>query len=459
MTFRISDLLSCARKECRKSLTPRIAAAVLAAVMLTASLSACQDEQGGEVPVPADYGRYGSGLALELAETWPNRSPGSAQEQKAGQYIADEFEELGYEPEIFPFTYIDSEGRTKSSQNIIVRIPGSGFTLEDEEGNRSEISKQVIVGAHYDVSVTEEQAYIDRAEREGLETEPSETTENIDDGNDGEVTETTEEDTFGEDFELPVPFLSDFDGIHNNAAGVAALMTLAAELKDHRAGYDIVLIAFGASEAGLAGSRAYAAAMSEEEIASTDVMYNINGIYAGDKVYAHAGQNSVLSGDRKIYEMRRKLYEATDVYYENELYSNNEFALYTNQSGIEVPWGAGGWQTAMYREWTLHEADHTPFDQLGIQVVFFESYDYDAASVDAMKESSNPAFAATSGRISGTSFDSSDYLEQLFMVSSSSGSISGLNNDRTDRLTRRINNIAFIIDGAIAKGIHNAVIE
>ena len=468
MTFRISDLLSCAQGSYYKKLSARVTAAALICVLLLAPLSACQDSEVEESPLPANYGSYGSDLALELAKSWPNRSPGSDQEREAGLFIAEEFEKLGYEPEIFPFTYFDAEGQTRSSQNIIVRISGSGFTLEDEDGDRSQVSKQVIVGAHYDVSVTEEQAYIDLTEREGLETEslPSETTTETttesasDNEAEGDSTEETEDDTFGEDFDLPIPYLSDFNGIHNNASGIAALMTLAVELKDHQEGYDIVLIAFGAAEAGLAGSRAYAAAMSEEEINDTDVMYNVNGIYAGDKVYAHAGQNSVLSGDRKIYEMRRKLYEATDVYYENELYSNNEFALYTNQSGIEVPWGSGSWQKAMYREWTLHESDHTPFDKLDIQVVYFESFDYDSDTLEAIKESSNPVFAATNGKITGTSFDSSDYLEELFKVSSTNAVTSGAGKKSyIDRLTLRINNVAFIIDGAIAKGIHNAVTE
>lgn len=464
MTFRISDLLSDKNKMYYKKSTARLISVFLVCSVMLMTLAACQDDTDVKTPVPADFGSYGSDLALELAASWPNRSPGSEQETAASDFIAESFKDLGYKPEIMPFTYIDTAGQIRSSQNVIVRIAGSGFTLEDADGERSQVSKQVIVGAHYDVSVTEEQVYIDRAEREGLATEPSETTAETSSGNasDGESvdgTEETEDDTFGEDFDLPMPFLSDFDGIHNNASGIAVLLTLASELKGQKPGYDIVLIAFGASEAGLAGSRAYAAEMDEEEIEKTDVMYNLNGIYAGDKLYAHSGQNSVLSGNQKKYEMRRKLYEATDVYYENELYTNNEFALYTNQSGIDVAWGSGGLQTAMYREWTMHESDHTPFDKLDIPIVYFESFDYDAESIDEMKESSNPVFAATSGKISGTPFDSSEYLEQLFQVNSTDPSIGSAENRAIDRLTRRINNIAYIIDGAIAKGIHNAVKE
>ena len=273
-------------------------------------------------------------------------------------------------------------------------------------------------------------------------------------------TEQTETDTLYTEIELPIPTLDEFDGINSNASGVAVLLTVAKQLKNTKPGYDIVIVAFGAGCDSFAGSRAYTAALEAEELESIDVMYNVDGIYAGDKVYAHSGQNSVLGEARKSYEKRRKLYEATDVYYEYELYTNNLFALYTNQSGIKVPWGdAEHGQTAIYREWTRSESDHTPFDQLGIPVVFFQSYDYDADKIEDIKESSNPSFAATNGVIAGTAFDSSKYLDSLFELNQSSAVTTRDERTKIDLLTRRINNVAFIIDGALKKGLHNAVDE
>lgn len=213
-----------------------------------------------------------------------------------------------------------------------------------------------------------------------------------------------------------VPTWADFNGITDNAASIGALMMIAREMKNQRTGYDVILVAFGAGKSGQAGARHFASGMTSGEIAATDAMYNMEGIYAGDKLYAHAGQNSILPGPQKDYEKRRKLYEATDVYYEHELYTNNRVALYTNQSSIEVDHDGNG-TLELYREWTLHESDHTPFDKLGIPIVFFEGFDYNAKTLEEMKESSNPAFTATNGQIKDTPYDSIAFLDALLTSS------------------------------------------
>ncbi|NCC76009.1 MAG: M28 family peptidase, partial [Clostridia bacterium] len=223
------------------------------------------------------------------------------------------------------------------------------------------------------------------------------------------------------------------------------------QLKGQKLAHDIVLVAFGSGTADYAGAKAFVQGLGAADLARTDAMYNIDGIYAGDEVYVHAGQNSVLAGDRKNYELRRKLYEATDVFFENKLFTNNQYNLLTNQSSIRVPLGDTG-ETAIYREWSLHRSDHTPFDEAGIPVVFFESYDYNHKSVDEMKESKNPTLAATDGQIRDTAFDSTAFLSYLLTntVAASPGS-SGTEKETVDRLTQRINNTAFVILEAIKR--------
>lgn len=433
--------------------------ALFTALLMLLPLVACASEQE-ETAAIADYGSYGKDLALELAQTWPNRSPGSIQEQAAGDFLITAFEDLGYKPETQSFDFTDAAGQTRSSRNIIVTIKGTGFTSADEEtGKTTDLERQVIVGAHYDVFFTAEEADAVRATlaseaAAAAATATSETTtaatESSGEAGTATVAETEEI--------VAVPTLADFDGIQDNASGVAALMTLAKQLKGEKLGYDVILIAFGAGEANYAGSGYYAGQMTADALARTDVMYNMDGIYAGDKVYAHAGQNSVLPGYQKDYSRRRKLYEATDVFYDYELYTNNRFSLYTNQASFDVPWQNDS-QTAVYREWTQRESDHTPFDKLNIPIVFFETFDYDAKTLDAMKESNNPAFAATNGAIRRTVFDSSDYLEYIFRQSLATvtNAASGSNTVIDDQLTRRINNIAFILFEALHKPPENAV--
>lgn len=443
---------------------------LLLVLLLTLPLAACATtgivDQGD---LPADFGSYGADAALALAAKYPYRSPGSSQETAAAQWIAAAFKDLGYKPEVVPFSFTDTAGAKRQSSNVIVKIEGSGFRVTDAQNQTRTVSRQVIVGAHYDVSVTKEEA------------DAAKTTTSTKKTN--SLTGVAE------------PTLADFDGIHDNASGVGTLLTIASELKSQQPGYDVILIAFGAGEAGQAGAKAYAAGLDKTTVTETDAMYNIEAIYAGDKVYAHAGQNSVLANNQKIYEKRRKLYEVTDVFYEYELNTNNKFNLNTNQSSLEVPWPDDANQV-LYREWTLTESDHTPFDKLDIPIVYFESFDYNASKLKNMKESQNPAFTSTKGAIRHTRYDSTDFLQALLnqnktlattttgtgqttstakanqtsqtsktsktskttaattaKTSATSAETTAAAEAVTDQLTRRVNNVAFLVVQAIHKGM------
>jgi alkaline phosphatase isozyme conversion protein len=417
----------------RKKQIGRMLALLLVLLAAVLPLAACDDGEVVELSV-ADYGSYGSDLAQQLAAKFPNRSPGSDQEKAAGDMIIKELKNLGYTPIVTTFTFEDASGNQVTSRNIAVLIEGSGFTRTSDSGKTTNLSKQVIIGTHYDTTVTAEQAAAAAATTgSSAETAATET---------GETT-------------VKIPTLADCDGIHDNAAGVASLLTIAKEIKDYDFGYDVILVAFGAGTAGQAGAAFYAAQMGQDEIAATDVMYCMDSIYAGDKMYAHAGWNSALGGDLKDYEKRRKLYEVTDVFYENELYTRNHYMLYTNQSSIMLE-REGFSEKVVYREWSLNESDYRPFDKLGLPVVFFESFDYDETTIAAMKESQNPAFGETGGLIRGTRFDATDYLKKLLNTARTVGT----DTEQTvtvDQLTRRINNTAFILLEAVNKGMHDAV--
>ncbi|MGI6333777.1 MAG: M28 family peptidase [Saccharofermentanales bacterium] len=431
-------------KVSRSSGSRRFVLPVILLLLLSLLSAACDSVEDEKLPV-ADYGKDGSQFARRFARTYPGRGPGSDQEHAAGDFIIKTLKEMGYAPVVTTFTLPvepmeDQEPesaaddtditvqKAPSSRNIAVFVEGKGFTRTGVDGQQTRFRKQVIIGAHYDTPVSIEEIEAAAAETKATESEkPS--------GGSG-------------------PSLAEYTGIQDNASGVAALMTIARELKNYDLGYDVVLVAFGAGSADQAGSRFFAGQLSRAEIAATDAMYCIDSIYAGDKVYAHSGRNSILGGDRKDYEKRRKLYEATDVFFENLLYSNNRYMLYTNQSSFLMEL-EGYAEPVVYREWSLNDSDYLPFDELGIPIVFFESYDYDEKSVAEMKESHNPAFGATNGRIRGTGFDSTDFLEQL-LNSTRSSAARVTDRPLDDQLTRRINNTAFIILEALAKGNHDA---
>jgi alkaline phosphatase isozyme conversion protein len=411
----------------------KILALVLAILPVFLPLAGCSETDPTVIAV-ANYGSYGSDQALKLALAYPFRSPGSASERGAGDLIIKSLKDLGYQPIVTEFTFTDKEGTSHKSRNIAVLIEGSGFTWTKKDGKTENIKRQVIIGAHYDTPLSAEQSAA--TETDGTVKATGATTET---GTDDE------------------PGPQEYNGIHDNASGIGALLVAAREMKKVRYGYDIVLIAFGAGSSDQAGAKYYASQMSKDEIAATDAMYCLEAIYAGDKVYAHAGPNSLKANYKKDYDKRRKLYEVTDVFYEFELYTNNNFMLYTNMSSIDVTVD-GIFTPVLYREWTKNKSDYLPFDALDIPIVFFESFNYDEKTLEAMQESKNPAFGSTGGMIRGTHFDSAGYLKQILNTKTSSTG-NATSQVSIDQLTKRINNIAFILVEAILRGPADTVIQ
>ena len=234
---------------------------------------------------PANYGSYGAEFAKKIASANPARSPGSEGEKKTGDLIIAEFKSLGFEPVVTEFTFQSTDGQTRTSRNISVRIPGTGFEKENTDGSKQSLTRQIIVGAHYDAIATAEQIAQAKAAANAT-TQAGSTT--------GKSTNC-------------IPTWADFNGITDNAASIGALMTVAREMKAKRTGYDVILVAFGAGKSQQAGARHFASKMSAETVAATDAMYNMEGIYAGDKLYAHSGRNSILPNRQKDYEDRKSV--------------------------------------------------------------------------------------------------------------------------------------------------------
>ena len=283
----------------------RLVAFVLTLLFLF-SITSCKAGDEEETYV-ADYGKAGSKIALEIASNFPYRNPGSAGERACADYIADKLAAFGYDVLRQPFMYTRADGSQGESENILASREGRGFVHAESRKDAEELSKNwVIIGCHYDAAVAAEQA---SGAVSGLFVQhiPKD---------DGTVLESVS----------GLPTLADYDGIHDNASGVATVLLAAKLMQDSPPGYDVTFAFFGAGNDSYAGARAYAASLDNEALRQLVGMYNVCGIYAGDKVYAHAGQNSVRAGNEKSYDMRRKLYEATDVFYAHTLYTNNGYS-------------------------------------------------------------------------------------------------------------------------------------
>ncbi|MCQ2515982.1 MAG: M28 family peptidase [Saccharofermentans sp.] len=365
----------------------KIIALVLASIVFATPLVACSDD-GDEVLLQADYGSYGSDIAREFASLYPYRAPYTMEEAQAGLYIKNKFEELGYEVSEQVFT--NESGQ--SSTNYFVSYSGRGFINIDEYGNPEEVRRTIVIGAHYD-------------------------------------------DIFSVGAVDPS---YNYDGISDNASGVGCLLTIAAQISNYEdLPFDVYLVAFGAGNDNFAGARAFVNSLTPEMSSLIDCMYCIDSIYGGDKVYASAGYNSLNMTQK--YQMRRKLYQAYDVTYDSLLYTQYEFSLYYNESGVITDLNGDGFDD-IYREVSHNRSDYVPFDELNIPIVYFDSADYFFDSMGEMKDSKNLNLQEFGGMIRNTPLDSCFSLDP-FKV-----------DEERDILQIRINCIAYIILESMMKG-------
>ncbi len=372
-------------KNKTKNYMKRIFSGMICLMMITASSCGKKKEE----KKIADFGSYGADFALELATSFPYRDAFSSGEQGAGVMIKNELEKIGYTVET---QSVRSAGAAES-HNYIVRISGEGFMQRDSFGEYSPVHKTVVIGAHYDTPI----GYSSRGS------------------------------------------YPQYDGIQNNACGIGSLLTIAKEMFGKKYGYDVILVAFGASSKNYLGAEAFVNSLSESELKSIECMYCIESIYAGDKLYAHAGLTSLQEG--KKYSYRRKLYEAYDVAYENSLQAETGVDLYYNMSLLSFDIN-GDFTDDMYREVTQVTSDYTVFDQRSVPIVFFESSDYNFTKLSDMKETKNLELQENGGAIRGTSLDSSLILE---------GSLD------EKRLQTRVNVVSFIVEKAVEKGSKDCV--
>jgi hypothetical protein len=190
--------------------------------------SASANQSGLQIPEEIT-----GGLAYEhvhyLSEVLGVRVTGTAQEADARDYVASEFQRMGYDVEIQPFTF-ERRGVIYESSNVIATKPGK-------------IDQTVLIGAHYD-SVRQ---YL--CEDIGQQS----------------------------------------SGAGDNASGIGVMLEVAEVLINYKTHGTIRFIAFGAEEMGLRGSRHYALQMTDKAIKDTVTMIDLDSVGAGDFFYVYSG--------------------------------------------------------------------------------------------------------------------------------------------------------------------------
>ena len=266
---------------------------LLALMLFIASGDICSAHQPGLKIYEQVTGELAYEHVYHLSEYIGARVAGTAEETDAATYIVKQFKKMGYKVQVQRFTfYSDTFGVDHDSQNIIAT-------------KRGKIGKTVIIGAHYDSAA-------------------------------GEICS---------DGNYP-------PGAGDNASGVGVMLEVAEILAKYKTHGNIVFVAFGAEEEGLWGSEYFASQMSDDEIANTVTMINLDSVGAGDFFYVYAGMDdnpgwardlALKIGQRMGYDLR-------------------------TSPGIECyEWGTAG-------DWS----DHVPFRLLGIPIAYFEWMNWDA---------------------------------------------------------------------------------
>lgn len=425
----------------KSEIVKRIIAAVscVAVMAQPLMLTSCKGKNKG-AQKPADYGSFGSDIAREIAAKFPDRRAYSSGESQTGEYIGEKIKELGYQPEVQSF-----QGSGGSSNNYIVKIQGTGFYCARDDGSFELEHRIAVIGTHYDAALLPE--YIEEEEDDEDEYDEDEDYDEEDDEEDGDEDDDEEED---DDSEETSPVKYSFDGISDNASGTACILTALMAYKDYtNVGYDVWFVFFGAGTDDFRGAAAFYDSLSQDEKNSLDVMYDVDSLYSGDKIYASSGYQSLVPG--KKYELRRKLYQSYDVCFANTLYTNYGFDLYYNESGIKTDIDDDG-DNEIFKEIPKNASDFKVFDDKMIPVVYFESYEYNFTAMKQLKETKNLSLQDFGGNVRRTPADCSYFLDSVLIEEDYDRNGDGEIDCSGDRLQIRINCVAFIIVESLLKG-------
>lgn len=145
-------------------------------------------------------------------------------------------------------------------------------------------------------------------------------------------------------------------GASDNASGVGLLLACAAALAKADLPYTLRFIAFGAEEPGLLGSQYYVSQMSQEELARTVGMVNLDTVAGGDKLYVYGGPGAQGWLREAALAIARQ----------------DGIGLETNPGlNPEYPAGTTG-------DWS----DHAPFQAAGIPYLYLEATNWEIGDLD-----------------------------------------------------------------------------
>jgi hypothetical protein len=194
----------------------------------------------------------------------------------------------------------------------------------------------------------------------------------------------------------------DGDGSGDNGSSVALALTTAQKLFDVETEYTIEFVFFTAEEYGMYGSTAYVANMTEEDIANTLYMINMDSLVCGDYCYLYGGvqddENQTVT-DTEAYD------NAMAIAAEAGLdFKSNPWTWDNPAPGYDVP----DYASPSTGDWS----DHAPFKNAGIKYIYFEATNWDIPGPYAEYDGYGETYLI--GMLMNTPNDYLEYIETYF---------------------------------------------
>lgn len=157
-------------------------------------------------------------------------------------------------------------------------------------------------------------------------------------------------------------------GLDDNGSGASVLTEVAKNLGGLQLENGLQVVAFGAEEEGLRGSKAFVDSLSASQRANMLAMINLDSLITGDMMYAHAGQNS--TANPALASLREHTFQIA-----KEL----NIPLFTNP-GLD----------AQYPKGTGCCSDGEPFEPLKIPILYIEATNWELGDLDGYTQTNNP---------------------------------------------------------------------
>jgi hypothetical protein len=194
----------------------------------------------------------------------------------------------------------------------------------------------------------------------------------------------------------------DGNGSGDNGSSVALALTTAQHLFGVETEYTIQFVFFTAEEYGLYGSKAYVAAMSEEQIANTLYMINMDSLVCGDYCYLYGG---VQDDDNMVVTNTAAYDNAMAIAAEAGLtFKSNPWTWENPAPGYDSP----DYASPSTGDWS----DHAPFKNAGITYLYFEATNWEIPGPYAEYDGYGETYLV--GMLMNTPNDYVEYIEKYF---------------------------------------------